>query len=145
MNDYADFKQLKEHITLERVLREMLGIAKLSGKKDELRCVCPICGVSGKGKRVFAANTVKNTFYCHACQKGGDIITLVALKEQCTAAEAGVRLRDFFQVSSSYASSKPGESSSPAVASAPSKSADGKDDGEGSTQAERDLEFILDL
>jgi len=140
--DLADFKKLKEQITLERVLREMFGIQKFKVEGKELRCLCPLCGQSGRGKRVFAANTVKNTFYCHACHKGGDIIKLVALKENCTGAAAGIKLRDFFQVDASYSSQS--QSETEIVSNAPCECVGG-DDERDVNDAEADLAFILSL
>ena len=49
---------------------------------------CPICGSARKNKTQFQVFPDKNTWACAVCCKGGDVISLVQAKKNCSFIEA---------------------------------------------------------
>lgn len=97
----ADFRLLKSRVTMAMLLNRYNVAVKQQGK--EWRGSCPFCkqehtGQNGNrnSQRSFAVNLDKETFYCHACKKGGDIIKFVADSEGCTLKEAGLKIQEWF-------------------------------------------------
>ena len=69
---YYDFAKIKADIPIERSLIYL----KLKFEKDEngWRLDCPQCG----GKRSIAINPIKNAFFCHDAETGGDVLSFVS-------------------------------------------------------------------
>lgn len=69
---YYDFDQIKKDVSIERSLIYL----KLKFKKDDngWRAECPQCG----GERSLAINPIKNVYYCHEADKGGDVLSFVS-------------------------------------------------------------------
>lgn len=113
----ADFRLLKSRVSLSMLLTHYGINLKQQGR--ELRGPCPFCAQeSNQSKhrsRAFAVNPDKETFYCHACKKGGDIIKFVAEREGCTLKEAGLKIYDWFGhlFSEAAATSEPDEETTP--------------------------------
>jgi hypothetical protein len=98
----ADFRALKSRVTLQMIFEHYSGI-ELRKQGRELRGACPFCqqehteAKSGRDRqRAFAVNPEKQTFYCHACKKGGDIIKFVSAYEGCNLKDAGLKIQEWF-------------------------------------------------
>jgi hypothetical protein len=99
----ADFRLLKSRVSLAMVFDHYGGI-ELRQQGRELRGGCPFCKhehsppkSSKDRQRAFAVNPEKQTFYCHACKKGGDIIKFVSEYEGCNLKEAGLNIQEWFR------------------------------------------------
>src|SRR5262249_52467562 len=93
----ADFRLLKSRVSIASILNRYNVSVRQQGR--EWRGKCPFCkqDSSKKGtERAFAANPDKQTYYCHACKKGGDIIKFVADSEGCTLKDAGLKIQEWF-------------------------------------------------
>lgn len=69
---YYDFEKIKKDVSIERSLIYL----KLKFKKDDngWRAECPQCG----GERSLAINPIKNVYFCHEADKGGDVLSFVS-------------------------------------------------------------------
>lgn len=69
---YYDFEKIKRDVPIERSLIYL----KLKFEKDEngWRIDCPKCG----GERSIAINPIKNVFFCHEAETGGDVLSFVS-------------------------------------------------------------------
>jgi DNA primase len=94
MENWVDFKTIKQTVTLEQVLGRYGIKLKRTGK--ELRGRCPIH--QGEGTDSFHANTEKNAFHCFSCQAKGNVLDFVAAMEKCSIRDAGLKLKDWFGV-----------------------------------------------
>jgi DNA primase len=84
-NKRVDFKALRDRIPIERVIT-MLGIP-LKKRGAQLRGSCPIC--SHTSDRCFVVTPALNRFWCFGeCQRGGDVIELVARVKQLSQKDA---------------------------------------------------------
>jgi DNA primase len=70
----VDFKEIKEKVKIEDVA-DWLGL-DMRVSQSQLRGECPACG-SG-GNRALAITPGKQSYYCWAEHKGGDLIALTA-------------------------------------------------------------------
>ena len=88
-----DFKSLREEIRIEQVC-DWLGIAmKKSG--TQLRGACPIC--QHDSARCLVVTPALNRYWCFGgCQRGGDVIELVAQAKQLSHKDAARMLADHF-------------------------------------------------
>jgi DNA primase len=96
---YADYKQLKELVTIVMILDHYDLTSQLKQSGSELRGKCPLH--DGKGQRTFHANTAKNAFQCFSCGKKGNILDFVAARENCSIQEASILIADWFQIETS--------------------------------------------
>ena len=56
---------------------------------------CPIH--DGNNKRAFRVSADGRAWYCHgACQRGGNVLDLIAALEQCSIVEAAVMLAELY-------------------------------------------------
>ena len=94
MENWVDFKTIKQAVTLEQVLGRYGIKLKRTGK--ELRGRCPIH--QGEGTDSFHANTEKNAFHCFSCQAKGNVLDFVAAMEKCNIRDAGLKLKEWFGV-----------------------------------------------
>ena len=93
-NKRVDFKASRQRIPIERVL-DMLGI-QLKKTGAQLRGPCPIC--SHASDRCFVVTPALNRFWCFGdCQRGGDIIELVAQVRQISHKDAAHLLAEHFR------------------------------------------------
>ncbi len=98
MKDWADFRAVKEAVSLEAVLRHY-QVAGLRRRRDQLAGRGPIH--QGTRDDSFRAHLGKNAFRCFACQAGGNVLDLVAAMERCSIRDAALRLQQWFGVSRS--------------------------------------------
>jgi hypothetical protein len=100
-----DFPRVKREVLVVDVARRY-GV-ELRGRDAWLHGRCPLPTHESKDSRSsFAVNLAENYWLCHSdsCKKnrrnkgGGDVITLVALKENCQPYEAAQKLIEWFHV-----------------------------------------------
>jgi DNA primase len=92
-NKRVDFKVLRERIPIARVI-DMLGV-RLKKRGAQLRGSCPIC--SHASDRCFVVTPSLNRFWCFGdCQRGGDIIELVAQVKHVSQKDAAQILAEHF-------------------------------------------------
>jgi DNA primase len=86
-NHVLSFKDLKQHISLERVLRHynLFEGLKLKGKSH--RGTCPFCEASDGTP--FSVSLEKNCFQCFLCRASGNILDFVSKWEGVSIREAG--------------------------------------------------------
>jgi hypothetical protein len=89
-NEYVDFAALKRATSIERVA-DWLGL-KTKKHGNQLRCACP---VTGGGDRALVITPAEDVFYCFAprCQKGGDLLELIAHVHQVATRDAALSLQ----------------------------------------------------
>jgi|SRR5712691_3835617 len=73
-----DLEQLKQRISLLEYLQRRNWTGDRVGARGELVGLCPL---HRDTRPSFYVNTRKNLFYCHGCQRGGDLIRFVELSE----------------------------------------------------------------
>src|SRR4051812_24255912 len=71
---FVDFAELKSRLKIEEVVSQ-LGL-KGAYKSEQWRGPCPACNAGGE--RALAVNTGKQSYYCFANKKGGDLIAFAA-------------------------------------------------------------------
>ena len=93
MKGWADFRALKEAVSLEAVLRhyQVLGLRR---RRDQLAGRCPIH--QGTRDDSFRAHLSNNVFHCFACHAGGNVLDFVAAMEKCSIRDAALRLQQWF-------------------------------------------------
>lgn len=69
------FAKAREEGDLEAVACSGSEAVKLTGRLNDRRGACPLCG-GPKGSQRFSVDTVKRVWKCHSCGKGGDVIGL---------------------------------------------------------------------
>jgi len=91
MNDWVSFSEIKNRVTLERVLRSyQVDWLQRSGP-GQYRGHCPIH--RGQGAEAFHVNVGRGVFHCFACGAGGNVLDFVAAMEDCSIREAALRLQ----------------------------------------------------
>ena len=102
MNQWVDFRALKQNIDIEQVLASYRVELKRVGH-NQLRGRCPLpTHGSERSRQSFSVNTAKKVWACHStscCEVrqgrvGGNVLDLVALLEGCTIRDAALRLQD---------------------------------------------------
>src|SRR5919108_2124555 len=98
----ASFKEVKEKITIEQVLRKYSVQYKKRG--TQLAATCPFCAGGG-----FKASPLKNCFKCfsNGCTAKGNILDFVALSEKVSIKQAAQKLYDEFLAKSQLPATKP--------------------------------------
>jgi DNA primase len=94
-DNWIDFKEIKQKVTMEMVLKHygLWGSLKRSG--DNLVSCCPIH--KGSNPRQFSVNSKKNIFNCFGnCKSGGNVLDFVSKMEGISIREAGLFLQGRF-------------------------------------------------
>lgn len=89
MTGKSEIERIKASVTVDDVLARY-GAQPLRRVTNGHAGACPVCG-AGKNKRsrAFTVSADGRAWYCFGeCQRGGSVIDLVMLLEQCSAAEA---------------------------------------------------------
>jgi hypothetical protein len=103
----ADFKHLKEHVSIEDVLRYYCVKLRPAGPGN-LRGRCPLPTHTSKAStESFSANLLRNVWSCQSAscitarggQIGGSVVDFVVAMERCSIRDAGLRLQDWFATS----------------------------------------------
>lgn len=106
MGDYVDFKAIKAEVSVEDVaLRYGVSLKRSNGSHERGKCPLPT-HPAGDDAKSFSINTAKQVWICHstACakgrrgKKGGDVIELVAVMENCSLREAGLKLAAWYNI-----------------------------------------------
>lgn len=74
-----DFEQLKQRMPLLEYLQRRHWSGCRVGERDEFVGLCPL---HPDKQPSFYVNARKNLFYCHGCQRGGDLIRFVELSQR---------------------------------------------------------------
>ncbi len=100
MADYVDFKTVKAEVSVEDVAaRYGVALRRVNGSHERGKCPLPT-HPPGDDAKSFSINVSKQVWICHstACakgrrgKKGGDVIELVAVMENCSLRDAGLKL-----------------------------------------------------
>ncbi len=100
----ADFKYLKEHVSIEQVLSHY-GVKLRPAGPSNLRGRCPLpTHTSRVSAASFSVNLPRNVWSCQSAsciaardgQIGGNVLDLVAVMERCSIREAGLRMVSWF-------------------------------------------------
>jgi 5S rRNA maturation endonuclease (ribonuclease M5) len=103
----ADFKHLKEHVSIEQILTHY-GVQLRPAGPGNLRGRCPLpTHTSRVSTESFSVNLVRNVWSCQSAscvaarggQLGGNVLDLVATMERCSIRDAGLRMQDWFATS----------------------------------------------
>ena len=88
------FKELKQRITIEQVLRHynLLEALELKGKSH--RGPCPFCEATDN--RPFSVSLEKSCYQCFSCKASGNILEFVMKREGVEVREAGEMLARLF-------------------------------------------------
>jgi DNA primase len=80
-----DLEQLKQRIPLLQYLQRRHWTGCRVAAREEFVGLCPL---HPDTRPSFYVNARKNLFYCHGCQRGGDLIRFVELSERLTFRES---------------------------------------------------------
>src|SRR6202043_2687751 len=80
-----DLEQLKHRIPLLHYLQQRNWTAPRVSAREEFVGLCPL---HPDTRPSFHVNARKNLFYCHGCQRGGDLIRFVELSEHLSFRES---------------------------------------------------------
>ena len=95
MGAWINFAEVRARVSLEDVIVRYYHIDTLKRDGSKLVGPCPIH--QGDSPRAFHADLDKNVWHCFSkCQKGGNQLDFVALKEHIGVREAALRLQAFF-------------------------------------------------
>jgi transposase len=96
----VDFAQLRKHLSMEQVLRELHAWDCLKGKGAQRRGPCPIHEPSSTEGRSFSVNTKRNIFQCFdaSCRAKGNVLDLWAQSKHTTIVQAAHDLTERFGV-----------------------------------------------
>jgi DNA primase len=86
-NHVLSFKDLKQHISIEHVLRHYNLFDTLHLKGKSHRGPCPFCEAADGTP--FSVSLEKNCFQCFLCRTSGNILDFVAKREGVSIREAG--------------------------------------------------------
>jgi DNA primase len=88
-----DLEQLKQRISLLEYLQRRNWTPCRVGLRQEFVGLCPL---HAETRPSFYVNARKNLFYCHGCQRGGDLIRFVELSEHLSFRETIAYLKQDF-------------------------------------------------
>src|SRR5713226_6174772 len=80
-----DLEQLKQRIPLLEYLQRRHWTGCRVAAREEFVGLCPL---HPDTRPSFYVNARKNLFYCHGCQRGGDLIRFVQLSEHLSFRES---------------------------------------------------------
>jgi DNA primase len=82
---HQDLEQLKQRIALLDYLQQRNWTARRISAREEFVGLCPL---HRETRPSFYVNARKNLFYCHGCERGGDLIRFVELAEHLSFRES---------------------------------------------------------
>ena len=95
--EWVSFQQIKEQVSIKDVV-DHYGLQLRSRKGgDELVGLCPFHG-PGKSRDPFRVSRSKNNWHCFQCDRGGNVLDLVAQREDVSIREAALLLQQWFGV-----------------------------------------------
>lgn len=103
---WVNFAEVRARVSLEAVLVDYYHVPNLKRFGNKLVGPCPVH--NGDNPRAFHADLEKNVWHCFSkCQKGGNQLDLVAVKEGIAIREAAIRLQGHFFGASSLSNAPP--------------------------------------
>lgn len=106
MGDYVDFKTVKREVSVEEVAQRY-GVVLRRVNSSHERGKCPLpTHPAGEDSKSFSINVSKQVWICHSsvCAKGrrgkrgGDVIELVSVMENCSLRDAGLKLASWYGI-----------------------------------------------
>jgi hypothetical protein len=99
-SQHVDFAQLRKHLGMEQVLRELHAWDSLKGQGTQRRGPCPVHEPSSTEGRSFSVNLQRNVFQCFdaSCRAKGNVLDLWAQSQHLTVAEAAHDLAERFGI-----------------------------------------------
>src|SRR5260370_3699794 len=85
-----DLEQLKQRIPLVRPLQQLNWSCCRTGERKEFVGLCPL---HPDTRPSFYVNARKNLFYCHGCERGGDLIRFVELSQRLSFRDSLAHLK----------------------------------------------------
>jgi DNA primase len=143
---FVDFRAVKERISIQAVL-DHYGIKLRRANQNSLRGACPLpTHSSEKSSESFGVQTAKNIWACQSTscaatrrgKKGGNIIDLVAIMENCSIRDAANQLHNWFLSSSPATPPAPQPKTQPTGKLVAEKKADGEN-----VEVNKPLSFTL--
>lgn len=108
MPSWIDFKELREALSFEAVLRHY-GV-ELRVKDGQHLGFCPLPSHDGKRKSPsFSANMDRKIFHCFGCQAKGNILDFAALMEKADPKDGRALKRIAVELRTRFCSEPPGE------------------------------------
>lgn len=93
--NWVDYKEIKERVTMEMVLTRYGLFGKLKPSGSNLVGVCPIH--KGSNPRQFSVSLERNIYNCFGnCKSGGNIMDFVAKMEKVDLHQAALLLKEWF-------------------------------------------------
>ena len=105
-NQWVDFAAIKEQVSIEQVLQHHGLLEQLQEKDDGYKGACPM--YEHRSRSPFHVTTIKNLWFCHACEEGGNVIDLVVEMEECDAKAAALKLAEWFGIDTTSEPQKDG-------------------------------------
>ena len=90
-----DLEELKQRLSLLEYLQRRNWTARRVGTRQEFVGLCPF---HAETQPSFYVNARKNLFYCHGCERGGDLIRFVELSEHLSFRESLAYLKQHMAV-----------------------------------------------
>jgi DNA primase len=88
---HKDLEQIKQRISLLEYLQRRNWTGYRVGAREEFVGLCPL---RPETRPSFYVNTRKNLFYCHGCQRGGDLIRFIEISQHLSFRESLAWLRE---------------------------------------------------
>ena len=97
-SEWVDFKEIKEKVSMEDILRHCGLLKGLRRKENELVGFCPIHDEKRQNKGCFCANTTKNMWHCFSCGAGGNVLDFVSSMKGVDIRQAGLLIQKWFGI-----------------------------------------------
>jgi DNA primase len=124
---WVNYRELKEAVSIEKVLDHYGLLSNLTRRGDSLEGACPIHG--GHSPRQFRVSLRKNAYHCFSCNAGGNILDFVGAMEDVEIRAAALLLVNWFKLQRTAVTKRPSKNSlapagSPKRRKAPARGAD---------------------
>lgn len=97
--DFVDFSQVKKSVSIVQILEHYGLTSKLRQSGDKFSGSCPIH--NGDNPTHFRVSISKNCWNCFGkCQRGGNILDFVSLKEEVSIRQAALLIQEWFGIAS---------------------------------------------
>ena len=94
-----DLEQLKQRISLLEYLQRHNWTPRRVGARQEFVGFCPL---HSETRPSFYINARKNLFYCHGCERGGDLIRFVELSKHLSFRESVAYLQQHIALAADH-------------------------------------------
>lgn len=111
--DFVDFSHVKKSVSIVQVLERYGLTSKLRQSGDKFSGPCPIH--NGDNPTQFRVSISKNCWNCFGrCQRGGNILDFVSLKEAVSIRQAALLIQEWFGIVSAKPAASTDSAHSPA-------------------------------